>query len=810
MSQPLDTSLQQATPTRFDYSQVPEAMKRLQRWIGFTAEKVPVDPATGFRVAHTDTSKHLTFEDAHAAYLAGRCFALGFCIVEGDGICCVDLDKVRGNFEREQRAAEILQKMPGWVERSMSGAGLHIWGYGAGKSFKAADGLEFYTCKRAMLMTGKVMPQSMAADLLGLHSGSQWLAATFNRKAAPSAQHLATPQLAELGAPPSHLHLVGSSELNAEAAGKLIVGRSDEAARIRSALAVLPADDYDAWWQTGLALYRSTLEPDQAYTLWYDWSATSAEKFSEQVCLDKWASFATSGQPQAAVTLGSIFHRAKQVGWVDAGQVAHPWRTPDTLLTETQPAPYPTASLPTAMREAVKAIARHVAAPEALAAQCVVAAAAYLAQTRINAPHIHYPEGMPCSLYQMALADSGDRKSACYRLAFKPLMEAERQERDRHAAMAAEHAHKASLLKGKAQQEFENNNPLPANPRTMYTDSTFEKIAKDFVLGMPAASWATDEGGRVLGGHSMQAETRAATLGGLVKLYDDGTVERDRAGESGGIAYDRRFTMHLMAQAVTVREALNDPLLQGQGFLPRFLLTSAPSLAGTRLISAETLQSSAYQDPAVQRYWSRVKEIAATPRQINGVGAVRPPVIELTAEALNVWLDFYNRVEAEQSRVGEYAGRLKPFASRAGENARRVAAVFALFIGEQEITAPTMAAACGVVEHSLVEWARWLGGSDADTKGNREALDLLVWLKSKGLDSFHRDLLGTRGPVRGRAKQRDKLLGVLLDAGWLRTADGRNFEVNPQPLADCADCAESPMPTAQGDADRMQITAERG
>ncbi|WP_425914152.1 hypothetical protein [Pseudomonas sp. GWSMS-1] len=117
MSQLLDATQQQATPARFDYCRVPEAMKRLPRWIGFTAEKLPVDPLTGFRLNHTDATRHQTFESAHAGYMAGHCFALGFCIVESDGICCVDLDKVRGNPQREQRAAEILQKMPGWVER---------------------------------------------------------------------------------------------------------------------------------------------------------------------------------------------------------------------------------------------------------------------------------------------------------------------------------------------------------------------------------------------------------------------------------------------------------------------------------------------------------------------------------------------------------------------------------------------------------------------------------------------------------------------------------------------------------------------
>ncbi|MFZ2319860.1 MAG: DUF3987 domain-containing protein [Pseudomonas sp.] len=799
---------QRTSPAKFDYSCIPETMKTLPRWVGFTAEKRPIDPLTGRAISWTDPATHYSFSDAHAGYFAGQCHALGFVLIAADGICCIDLDKVKGNTDRERRASEILQHAPGWVERSTSGTGIHIWGRYSGKGF-ISDGVEFYTDNRAMLVTGKVMPQSQTADLVDLQAGGEWLAATFSRKASPAAQHPTAQQLTQLGPLPPYLRLVGSCELNAEAAGTLTTGSSDESARIRSALAVLPADDYDAWWQTGLVLYRSTLEHGQAYAIWLDWSATSAEKFSEQVCQDKWTSFATAGQPQAAITLGTIFHRAKQAGWVDAGQAAHPWRTPDTLLTEPQPAPYPTASLPMAMREAVKAIAHHVAAPEALAGQCVIAAAAYLAQTRINAPHIHHLEGMPCSLFQMALADSGDRKSDCYRLAFKPLMEAERQEREQHAAIAAEHAYKASLLKGKAQQEFENSNPMPANPRTMYTDSTFEKIAKDFVAGMPAASWVTDEGGRVFGGHSMQAETRAATLGGLVKLYDEGTVERDRAGETGGIAYDRRFTMHLMAQAVTVRQALNDPLLQGQGFLPRFLMTSAPSLAGTRFISAETLQHSAYKNAALQRYWQRIKAIAATPRQINGMGAIRPPVIELTAEALNLWLDFYNKVEAEQSRVGEYAGRLKPFASRSGENARRVAAVFALFIGEKEITGPTMAAACEVVEHSLGEWARWLGSNGIETKDNKDALDLLAWLKSKGFDSFHRDKLGTSGPVRGRAKQRDKLLGILLEAGWMRTADGRNFEINPRKLADCADSAEGPTPPGPSNAEPVQITAER-
>ena len=48
-------------------------------------------------------------------------------------------------------------------------------------------------------------------------------------------------------------------------------------------------------------------------------------------------------------------------------------------------------------------------------------------------------------------------------------------------------------------------------------------------------------------------------------------------------------------------------------------------------------------------------------------------------------------------------------ASRSGELVRRLAAVFALFKGELEISEQTMIAACEIVEHSLQEWARYLG-----------------------------------------------------------------------------------------------------
>ncbi|MEF9673230.1 DUF3987 domain-containing protein [Pseudomonas sp. PCH446] len=266
-----------------------------------------------------------------------------------------------------------------------------------------------------------------------------------------------------------------------------------------------------------------------------------------------------------------------------------------------------------------RAIAEHVQAPLALAAQCVIGAVVYLAQTRVNAPHINNPAGMPCSMFLLTLADSGDRKSECRRQAFKNVDEAEAKARTDHKKACAEMDSYARGLKGKQLEQHLTENPRPADPRTQYSDATFEPIAGAFIRGMSAASWDTDEGGQVLGGASLKADTRAATLGGLVKAFDTGSFERTRSHgnlEGSGVAYHRRLSLHLLAQAVTVNDALADPLLRAQGFLPRFLFASPASLAGTRVLTAEQLGRKAYDDLRLQRYWARCEVIVTTLKRL--------------------------------------------------------------------------------------------------------------------------------------------------------------------------------------------------
>ena len=102
---------------------------------------------------------------------------------------------------------------------------------------------------------------------------------------------------------PPRLHAVGSS----------LASRST-IERVRSALAVVPADDRATWIKFGMAL-KKDMGADAGYDLWISWSKTW-DQFNQQDADHTWHSFHESheGTP---VTLGTVFHEARRYGWVD-------------------------------------------------------------------------------------------------------------------------------------------------------------------------------------------------------------------------------------------------------------------------------------------------------------------------------------------------------------------------------------------------------------------------------------------------------------------------------------------------------------
>ena len=372
---------------------------------------------------------------------------------------------------------------------------------------------------------------------------------------------------------------------------------------------------------------------------------------------------------------------------------------------------YPIHALPPLARDAVIAIAEHVQAPIGMTAQCVIGAMSHIAQAHVNAPHPFNPQGEPCSLYLLTEGQSGSRKSTSRNMADKAIIQHERKQYELYRRDLEQWKSGQAGLNKKDKEAYGAENPPPHDPSTLYSDITLESIAGLYVDGiLNNASIASDEAGQFFGGYTMKGDTRTQAIGGYAKLFDDGFVERTRSKSNlngSGRAYDVRLTFNLQGQHEVLSDALKDPVLRGQGFLPRFILTIPENLAGTRLQDAIYRSKNANHDHRLIAYWTRCEYLLDDcPRPQGGQELHNGRyVIPMNDEAREIDASFYNMFEELQGKGKRYE-YLQAFASRASQLARRLATVFAYFEGLQWIDAKTLTGACEVVKHSLNECKR--------------------------------------------------------------------------------------------------------
>ena len=77
------------------------------------------------------------------------------------------------------------------------------------------------------------------------------------------------------------------------------------------ALSGLPSDDYDRWIRVGLALKREFGEA--GYEVWDEWSKKGDKYDGEATTRKRWDGF--TPRSDGGVTIGSIFHWAREAGW---------------------------------------------------------------------------------------------------------------------------------------------------------------------------------------------------------------------------------------------------------------------------------------------------------------------------------------------------------------------------------------------------------------------------------------------------------------------------------------------------------------
>lgn len=269
-------------------------MKAARRWLLRTETKQPIYTDGTARRGTLDTPEDIgrlvTYDEAEAALdrlrpsrpeLAGLGFALGPDEAGGywQGI---DLDHISVRPDLEA----IGDDLPGYVEISIGGDGLHAIGYGPAFRSGSRNGVEAYSVGRYFTFSGLAVRDSALTDL-----------APFVASRLPLA----------LGTS----HTANTSEAAQEGLGCIPVQPCilDD---LRSALGHLRplATKYHEWIAIGVALADPNLN-GAGKDLWLEWSA-SDPRFAREQAEKKWGTFRAT-----ATCYASVFAKAQAAGWIN-------------------------------------------------------------------------------------------------------------------------------------------------------------------------------------------------------------------------------------------------------------------------------------------------------------------------------------------------------------------------------------------------------------------------------------------------------------------------------------------------------------
>jgi hypothetical protein len=447
--------------------------------------------------------------------------------------------------------------------------------------------------------------------------------------------------------------------------------------------------------------------------------------------------------------------------------------------------PFPVTALGSLLGGAATAIHDKIQAPMALCAQSVLATATLAAQAHRNAL-LPYGQSRPLANYYLAVADSGERKSAADALATYPvqLRECElanewRQNILKHRAeLGAFEAEwrritgEKKLTRGERAERLEGlgDKPKPPPyPMLVCPEPTYEGLFRLLMEGPRAVGIFSNESGQLIGGHAMNEDNRLKTAAGLSMGWDGEPWKRVRGGDGLVMLPNRRVTLNLMAQPLVAARLLADPLLRDQGLLARTLVTMPVPASGTRFWR----ESDERSDAALEAYTRHLLEVFRKPELPD---SEELPALVLEPKARKMWIAYSDSIEKQIAPNGPLSG-VRGLANKAPEHAARIGGVLAVIddLERADLPADYLAAGIDIANFYLGEAVRLQAAASTNMDLQRAAR-LLAWLTTKWDEPIISAVEVYRlGPPEFRDKRSaTAAMGVLVEHGWLNPFEGKH------------------------------------
>ena len=480
------------------------------------------------------------------------------------------------------------------------------------------------------------------------------------------------------------------------------------------------------------------------------------------------------------------------------------WPAPQALSVKSAPIPYPLDALPVTVRAAVEEVAGFVKAPIAMVASSALAYLSLAVQATADVIRAEKLQG-PTGLFFLTIADSGERKSTCDTLFAESVRQYEASQKEIAAPILKDYKadidaweckrnairekirhlaknDKATDRMESALRDLEHQKPeSPRVPRLLYADATPEALGYQLATQWPTGGVMSSEAGVVFGSHGMDRESVMRNMATLNVLWDGAELSVDRRTSESFVVKGARLTVGLQVQEATLRDFFNrtGALARGTGFMARFLISHPESTQGQRLFSNPP---DAW--PYLADFHRRLSCILEQPVPMDKDGILTPRLLTLTPEAKAAWITFHDMIETQLGARGELYD-VRDVASKAADNAARLAAVFQVFeFGESPVSLYCLEAASRLVAWHLKESTRFFGELCLPEElGAAVRLDdwLLQHCRREGSLAVNKNHVRQHGPLRDREKL-ETAIQELRGLDRVRvTKEGRRaiLEVNP-------------------------------
>lgn len=395
----------------------------------------------------------------------------------------------------------------------------------------------------------------------------------------------------------------------------------------------------------------------------------------------------------------------------------------------------------------------------------------------------------PTSLYQVVLAESGERKSTVDKMLMKPVRDLEgalekqyQEDKQQHSIMmhlwqieqkALEKAFEREVAKGgpetmSAQRLAECWGRKPTAPlrkRLLVSDVSRAAVKLALGKGWPSLVLLSDEAGSILSGELLHDTPF------LNSLWGAQPIEVDRATSDAFRIEDARFGVMLMVQPGLFKEYVNRQgrHARASGFFARTLLCQPKSTIGGRLLGPQQVfQLAPVSGKHLEWFHARVLDRLNQSFKRREENTART-CLTISPEAATKWNVEYNRIESMCGQAGilrEY----RDYASKQLEHVTRIAGVLEAFVtGNLVVSEHTMHTAIQLANYYLDSFIH-LMADDALPEEIEDMVMLENWLQANhwrfNFSLIPKNHLLKYGPNRLRNRKRlNRALDILCIKG---------------------------------------------